>query len=115
MSDPEYALGLLVLLGLEAVRHAVDLAKFGRTAADHMWSAKAWGVALFLGFAELLVTSRGGPLFGAAVALGVATNVEGLLASLVLRGCRHDVHSLYHAVRIRRTGPSPVVEAVHTA
>jgi len=98
-----HAVGLALLLGLELVRHAVDLRRFGRTAAYHMWSAKAWGAALGLGLAALFGWGLTGWPVGVAVWLGVATNVEALAASLVLSRWHHDVPSVAHAVRIERS------------
>lgn len=96
------AAGVSVLIGLEISRLVVERAKFGRMAAYHMWSAKAWGIALFLGFSEAFLTQQPGPLFFVAVALGILTDLEGLATSLILSTWRHDVPSLWHAVRLER-------------
>lgn len=98
-----HAVGIGVLLGLEGLRFVVERLKFGRVAAYHMWSAKAWGVALLLGFAEVYLTGAAGPFFTAAVALGIITDLEGLAASLVFSSWHHDVPSVLHAVRLERT------------
>ena len=92
-----YAWPLGALVGLEIVRAVVERAKFGRVAAYHMWSAKAWGVALLLGFAEVYLTGRAGTGFALALGLGILTDLEGLAASLRLRRWHADVPSLYHA------------------
>jgi len=85
------------LLASEVTRHAFDQWKYGRSAAYHMWSAKLWGVSLFAGCGEVLVRGAAGPLFVAALALGLLTNVEGLGASLVLPDWEHDVPTFWHA------------------
>ncbi len=85
------------LLASEAARHLLDQSKFGWSAAYHMWSAKLWGVALFAGCAEALVTAVPGPLFATALVLGLVTNTEGFAASLVLHDWEHDVPSVWHA------------------
>ena len=97
------ALGLAVLVGLELTRLAVERAKYGRLAAYHMWSAKLWGLALWLGFSEAFLTATPGPLFRAAVILGVVADLEGLAASLVLSRWRHDVPTFWHARRLERS------------
>jgi CDP-diacylglycerol--glycerol-3-phosphate 3-phosphatidyltransferase len=94
--------GVGVLLVVEVGRMLFELRKFGRTAAYHMWSAKAWGVAMLLGFGEVTLTGRGGPLLAAAIGLGVLTNLEGFAASVLLRSWHHDVPSLWHAARLER-------------
>lgn len=82
---------------LETGRHVLDRIKFGRSAAYHMWSAKAWGIFLLLGFMEILVFDFAGIGFIGALTLGILTNLEGLGASIILREWVHDVPSLYHA------------------
>ena len=100
----QHRTGILLVAGLEAGRWVFDLAKFGRIASYHMWSSKLWGILLFLGFGE--VFARGGPgvLFTAAVVVGIANEVEGLVASLILPWWRHDVPSVWHALALRRAG-----------
>lgn len=87
---------------LEIGRHAFDRIKFGRSAAYHMWSAKAWGICLVLGFTEILVFDFTGVGFIGAVTLGILTNLEGLGASIILREWSHDVPSLYHAFTLNQ-------------
>jgi phosphatidylglycerophosphate synthase len=95
--------GIATVVALELARWAVDRVRYGRMAAYHMWSAKAWGITLWLGFCEALVTGRPGPLFQAAVVTGILADAEGLAASLVLSSWRHDVPTLWHALRIERS------------
>lgn len=105
--------GVSVLLALEVSRFTLERAKFGRMAAYHMWSAKAWGIALFLGFFEAFLTQQPGPLFRVAVAMGILADLEGLSASLVLSKWKHDIPTLWHAIRIERAvrrGPDDVAQ-----
>ena len=87
---------------LEVGRHVLDHIKFGRSAAYHMWSAKAWGLFLFVGFMEILVFDVAGAGFLGALTLGILTNLEGLWASIILREWQHDVPSIYHAFALNR-------------
>jgi CDP-diacylglycerol--glycerol-3-phosphate 3-phosphatidyltransferase len=95
--------GVGVLVALELSRLVLERAKFGRMASYHMWSAKAWGIALWLGFSEAFVTQEAGPFFRLAVGAGILADLEGLAASLVLSTWQHDVPSLWHAVRLERS------------
>jgi CDP-diacylglycerol--glycerol-3-phosphate 3-phosphatidyltransferase len=95
---------LVVLAVLELARYAFDFAKFGREASYHMWSSKAWGVALFVGFFSVLVFDASGWAVSLAVYLGILADVEGLAISLALRHWKSDVPTLAHALRIRREG-----------
>jgi hypothetical protein len=71
-----------------------------------MGSAKLWGILLFLGCGEVFLRGAPGPLFTAMIAVGVLSEVEGLLASLILPTWHHDVPSLWHAWALRRAGRS---------
>ncbi|MDE2275704.1 MAG: CDP-alcohol phosphatidyltransferase family protein [Burkholderiales bacterium] len=99
-----HAGALLVLLALELARYAFDLRKFGREAAYHMVSSKAWGIALFAGFYSVLVFGQDGVAVGLAIGLGIVADLEGLAISAVLPSWRADVPSIVHALRIRAAG-----------
>jgi phosphatidylglycerophosphate synthase len=94
---------LAVLIGLEILRYVFDYAKFRREASYHMWSAKLFGVALFLGFFALLVFASDGLLVSLAIYVGIVSDIEGLAISFVLREWRTDVPSIFHALRLRHT------------
>jgi CDP-diacylglycerol--glycerol-3-phosphate 3-phosphatidyltransferase len=97
---------LAILIGLEILRYVVDYAKFRREASYHMWSAKLFGVALFLGFFALLVLGSDGLPVSLAIYLGIVSDIEGLAISLVLREWRSDVPTVFHALRLRRIAES---------
>jgi len=92
---------LSVLLALEAGRYAFDFHKFGREASYHMWSSKAWAIALFAAFFSLLVFGENGRVVDAAICIGIVADLEGLAISLTLRRWRSDVPSVFHAMRLR--------------
>jgi len=100
---------LLVLASLEFIRYLVDLRKFGREASYHMWSSKAWGVALFAGFYALLALRIDSWAVDAAVYVGIIADLEGLAISIVLPTWKNDVPTILLALRIResarRRGP----------
>ena len=92
---------LLALAALECTRYAIDLWKFGREASYHMWSSKAWGVALFAAFMSAFAASDPGYLPAAAIVLGILCDLEGLAISIVLPAWRHDIPTIVHAWRMR--------------
>jgi len=93
---------LLILAALELARYAVDWVKFRREAAYHMWSSKAWGLALFCAFMSVLAFGVDGLLVDAAIGIGIAADLEGLAISLALTRWHNDVPSLVHALRLRK-------------
>ena len=98
----EYLIPLAVLIFLELIRYAFDYAKFRREASYHMWSSKAWGLALFVCFFSLLALGKGGWPVALATYLGIAADLEGLAISVTLRKWKTDVPSVYHAIQLRR-------------
>jgi phosphatidylglycerophosphate synthase len=95
---------LLVLAAVEGARYLLDVWKFGREASYHMWSSKAWGIALCVAFVAAFATEEPGLLPLLAIGIGVIADAEGLLISLTLRSWRHDVPTIFHALRIRAGG-----------
>ena len=95
------AVFLLILLGLEIARYALDLWKFKREASYHMWSSKVWGISLFIGFLSVLVFQNDGVYVTAAIVIGIVADLEGLLISMTLTSWHHDVPSIVHALKIR--------------
>jgi CDP-diacylglycerol--glycerol-3-phosphate 3-phosphatidyltransferase len=91
----------LIVIGLDVLRHVFDFLKFGRDAAYHAWSSKAWGLSLALALVVLMGFGVAYPFVAITVVLGLIAQVEGLLISIVLPVWTHDVPSLRHALRIR--------------
>ena len=92
---------LELLLGLEAMRHAFDLAKFGKPASYHSYLAKTWGLVMAIAVIAIFATGRESALFPLALCQGIACNLEGLAMSLILPAWRKDVAWLGKAWRIR--------------
>ena len=105
MTHPEpfqkYFVGLVILIALKVVRILFDYLKYGREAAYHMWSTKLWGIAVFLALAMLWLGAPTDGIFVFTILLGIVTNLEGLLASIILPTWQHDVPSLVHAFKLR--------------
>ena len=92
------AIPILVVIAGEALNYLVALAKFRREASYHARSAKLWGLLLFLSLLTLFATGRA-TLLPVALAAGVLAQVESLGITLVLREWRHDVPSVWNALR----------------
>ena len=87
---------------LEVARYLFDFAKFRREAAYHAWSAKAWGLSLFVALIALMGFGRATPWVPLALGLGMVADAEGLVISLVLPVWTHDVKSVWHAWQSRQ-------------
>lgn len=101
-----HRVGLCAIVLLELVRLVVERLRYGRLASYHMWSAKAWGVTLWLGFCEAFLTGQPGPFMQAAVLMGIVADGEGLAASLVLSTWQHDIGTFWKALQVERAWQS---------
>lgn len=94
--------GILIIIILELARQLLERMKYGRMAAYHFWSAKAWGVALAFGFTEAFITGAPGPLFRIAIVVGIVADIEGLIASMILSKWHHDIPHIWRALAIQK-------------
>ncbi|HET8714978.1 MAG TPA: CDP-alcohol phosphatidyltransferase family protein [Holophagaceae bacterium] len=91
------------VVGLELLRFGIERVKYGRKASYHLWSAKAWGLALFAGALGLLGFGGGPAWFGLMLWPGVFENLEALGVTFLLPSWTHDVPTAWHAARMRAT------------
>jgi len=94
---------LVAFITIHVSRATFELAKYGRVASYHMWSAKALGALLAVALAWSFVTGRPTALVTWALWLGIANELEGFAASALLPAWRPDVPSLLHARRLTHT------------
>lgn len=90
-----------VIVAGEAVNHVIALRKFGREPSYHAWSAKCWGLLLFLGL-FLLLGMGVSSLLPLVIGVGLVAQLEVLAITLVLTEWQHDVPSVWHAYRARQ-------------
>jgi CDP-diacylglycerol--glycerol-3-phosphate 3-phosphatidyltransferase len=94
---------LIALAVLEVTRYAFDWLKYRREASYHTWSAKAWGIALFVAFLSLLAYGSDNATLTFAIYLGIAVDLEGLAISAVLPQWQSDVPTVFHVLAPRLT------------
>jgi CDP-diacylglycerol--glycerol-3-phosphate 3-phosphatidyltransferase len=92
---------LAALLALEAMRFGLDFARFGKPASYHSYLAKTWGLVMAIAVVAAFGWGASG-LMPVALALGIASDLEGLAMSVVLPVWRKDVKTLRAAWRLRR-------------
>ncbi len=93
---------LATLAALELTRYLLDLTKFGKSAGYHSWLSKLWGLVLAFSLVAVFSFRTLRPLIPVSIALGIASNLEGLAISLVLPRWQTDVKHLGAAWRLRR-------------
>ena len=97
-----HSLELLILIGLEICCYGVSFIRFGKETCTHAYSAKVYGIGLFVGMASVLGFGSGGWPLHAMFAAGVIAGIDVVAIILILPGWTYDVPSSYHAFRIRR-------------
>ena len=95
------AIPLLAVIGMEALRLAFDLIKFGKPASYHSYLAKTWGLVLATALVAAFATEHATAWIVTALALGILCNVEGLAMSIMMPVWRQDVKTLAVAWRLR--------------
>ena len=97
----EWAL-IAALLFLEIFRYLFDAFKFKREASYHMWSAKFWGVVLFVASFCIFVTNYETQfIFRICLIVGIISDLEGIAISIILPKWKHDVPTIWHAFKLR--------------
>ena len=99
---------LALLLTLEGARYMVDLRKFGRSASYHSYLAKVWGLVMAIALIVVFARSEGDSLLALALVLGILSDIEGLVISVILPQWAHDVKTIGRALVLRRTMRSRV-------
>ena len=92
--------GIVAVLVTMLLDHLAELYRFKRLASYHMYSAKLWGLLLFVALFTLFAGGPWWPL-AAALVVGTLSNVESFAATMVLPAWRHDVPTFRAALRIR--------------
>ena len=95
-----WGLGAIVLA--QILWWGVNLAKYGRPASYHTYTAKLWGVALAVATVALFGWGDGGWSMGTAIAIGLIHTLEEIAMTLLLPTWQHDVLSINHAIKLRQ-------------
>jgi CDP-diacylglycerol--glycerol-3-phosphate 3-phosphatidyltransferase len=95
-----YLTYIVILIGTEVLNYVTAIVRLGREASYHAWTARLFGLVLFIALC-ILLASGSGALLPLAIAAGFVSHAENLAITLVLPEWRHDVPSVLHAWRIR--------------
>ncbi len=80
---------------------AINLVKYGKLASYHTYSAKVWGLSLFVATIGIYTNYHASMLLILACGCGLVNITEEILMTTILPTWHHDVLSLAHAWRIR--------------
>jgi CDP-diacylglycerol--glycerol-3-phosphate 3-phosphatidyltransferase len=97
-----HAIGIALLIAVEAATYLVSFARFGKEVATHAISSKIWTLLLFATLFQLIATGNSVLLFNVCLYVGIATRLEVIAILMLLRRWTNDVPSVYHAVLLRQ-------------
>jgi phosphatidylglycerophosphate synthase len=95
-----FAIPILALLILEGTCQAISFVRFHVPAATHTYSAKTWGILLFVSLGTLLGAGRPEPMLFITISFGFLVEIEVLTILLIIPRSSGDVHTLFHAFRL---------------
>ena len=98
----KYSWGIYSIIGLELLRYIFDFAKFRRGASYHAFSAKIFGITLLIATIAIMGFNMPVPFFPLALIIGIISELEGLLMSIVLKEWTYNIRHIGVAVKIKR-------------
>lgn len=96
-----FSVPLLMVVFAQLAWWVVNLVKFGKPASYHTYSAKFWGITLFIATVALFGFEYAGVTLWLAIVVGIIHTIEEIVMTLVLPIWTHDVLSIFHAMRLR--------------
>lgn len=96
-----FALPLLWVIGAQLLWWIVNLAKYGKPASYHTYSAKFWGITLLFAVVALFGFNYAGITLWLAIITGIIHSLEEIAMTLILPVWTHDVLSIVHAWKLR--------------
>lgn len=93
---------LLMLLFAQLAWWIVNLVKYGKPASYHTYSAKLWGITLFIAIVALFGWNYAGITLWLSCIVGTIHSLEEIAITLILPEWKHDILSIFHALKLRR-------------
>ena len=97
----KYLCGILAIPALEVVRYVFDYIKFGKGAAYHALSAKIFGVSALIACIAIMGFGLFYPFLICAIFLGIYSEIEGLLFSILLANWTYNVRHIGIVLKTR--------------
>lgn len=101
---------LLSLLAAQGLWWIVNLVKYGKPASYHTYSAKFWGLTLCAATIALFGFDDATIALWITILVGIVHSIEEIAMTLILPHWTHDVLSIFHALKLRRTQLEPALE-----
>lgn len=105
-----YSVPLLMTVFAQLLWWVVNLVKYGKPASYHTYSAKFWGITLFIAIVALFGFNYAGVALWLTCIAGTIHSVEEIAMTLILPVWTHDVLSIFHALNIRQESLKPTTK-----
>ncbi|MEH2209015.1 CDP-alcohol phosphatidyltransferase family protein [Nostoc sp.] len=105
-----YSVPLLMIVFAQLLWWVVNLVKYGKPASYHTYSAKFWGITLFIAVIALFGFDYAGVTVWLTCIAGTIHSVEEIAMTLILPVWTHDVLSIFHALNIRQESLTPITK-----
>lgn len=96
-----FSIPLLTVVFAQGLWWIVNLVKYGKPASYHTYSAKMWGITLFIATIALFGFNYAGVALWLTIIVGLVHTIEEILMTLLLPVWQHDVLSIVHAWKLR--------------
>lgn len=96
-----FSIPLLTVIFAQGLWWIVNLVKYGKPASYHTYSAKLWGITLFITTVALFGFNYAGVALWLTILVGLVHTIEEILMTLLLPVWQHDVLSIVHAWKLR--------------
>jgi phosphatidylserine synthase len=93
---------LLMAVFAQLLWLVVNLVKYGKPASYHTYSAKLWGLTLFVATVGLFGFDYAGITLWLSSIVCMIHSLEEIAMTLILPVWTHDVLSIFHALQLRR-------------
>ncbi|MEJ6480954.1 CDP-alcohol phosphatidyltransferase family protein [Nostoc punctiforme UO1] len=105
-----YSVPLLMIVFAQLLWWVVNLVKYGKPASYHTYSAKFWGITLFIAIIALFGFDYAGVALWLTCIAGTIHSIEEIAMTLILPVWTHDVLSIFHALNIRQEVLTPITK-----
>ncbi|MFL1012812.1 CDP-alcohol phosphatidyltransferase family protein [Flavisericum labens] len=96
------AIVIWALIGMEIACHVISYIKFKKQPCAHAFLSKLWAITLLVAFTSLIGFNHAGVPFALAIIMGLISQLDIVLITLILPKWAHDIPSAYHAYLIRK-------------
>jgi phosphatidylglycerophosphate synthase len=98
----DFKIPLIVVITAQLILYALSLIKFRKPPSFHTYTAKAWGITLFIATIGIFGFNWANGLW-LAIAFCLINTIEEIVMILILPEWHHDILSIFHALRLKKS------------